>query len=166
MPTLILFGPTSAGKTYVGKLLQQEFGYYFYDGDGDLTTEMKLALHSMQVITDRMRQKFITRLISSTVSLVKKHKNLAVAQTFIKEKYRQRLIKKLPQAKFVLVKTIPALRYQRRQKRADYPWDETYVKKMDSLFETPKVPHQILTNDSTGSDSLKFSLRRLLSGLS
>ena len=166
MALIILFGPTGAGKTYIGKLLEQEFSYYFYDGDGDLTEEMKQALNSMMVITDRMRQKFITLLINSTDRLCHNHDKLVVAQTFIKEKYRQRLIKKLPQAKFVLVKTIPALRYQRRQKRADYPWDETYVKKMDSLFETPKVPHQILTNDSTGSDSLKFSLRRLLSGLS
>lgn len=166
MPLLILFGPTGAGKTYIGKLLQQNFGYHFYDGDSDLTEEMKRALNSMQVITDRMRQKFITKLINSTVKLAVQHHQLAVAQTFIKEKYRLRLLKRLPPARFILVKTKTNIRYVRRQQRADYPWNETYVKKMDMLFEAPKIPHQIITNDSTGSDSLKFSLQQLISGLS
>ena len=166
MPLLILFGPTGAGKTYIGKLLQKEFGYYFYDGDSDLTEEMKQALHSMRVITDRMRQKFITRLINSTAKLAGQYQNLAVAQTFIKDKYRQRLLKKLPQSNFILVQTKTDLRYQRRQQRADYPWDEAYVKKMDSLFDAPKIPHQIITNDNTGPNSLKSALRSLLLALS
>lgn len=166
MPILILFGPTGAGKTYIGKLLAKDFGYYFYDGDNDLSEEMKQALNSMKIITDRMRQKFIFRLINSCVKLDKKYKNLVIAQTFIKDKYRQRLLKKLPQAKFVLVKTKTNIRYVRRQQRADYPWDETYVKKMDRLFETPKIPHHLITNDNTGSDSLKFPLQQLILGLS
>jgi len=166
MPLLILFGPTGAGKTYIGKLLEKEFGYYFYDGDSDLTEEMKLALHSMRVITDRMRQKFITRLINSTAKLAAKHKNLAVTQTFIKNKYRQRLLKRLPQAKFILVKTKTDLRYQRRRERADYPWDEAYVKKMDSLFDVPKIPHREISNDSAGPENLKVSMQRLFSTFS
>ena len=162
MSLIILFGPTGAGKTYIGKLLGKEFGYYFYDGDNDLTAEMKQALNSMRVITDRMRQKFITRLINSTVRLCHNHEKLVVAQTFIKEKYRRRLLSRLPQARFILVKTRTNLRYQRRQKRADYPWDENYVKKMDALFETPLVPYRTITNDSTGPTRLKAGLRSLL----
>lgn len=166
MLILVLFGPTGAGKTYIGKLLAKDFGYYFYDGDADLTAEMKQALNSMKIITDRMRQKFITKLIRSTLRLSHNHDKLVVAQTFIKDKYRQRLLKKLPQAKFILVKTPEALRHQRRRERADYPWNENYVKKMDALFEPPQVPYMTITNDSTGTANLKSSLRRLLSGLS
>ena len=166
MPLIILFGPTGAGKTYIGKLLEKEFGYYFYDGDTDLTTEMKQALNSMKVITDQMRQKFISRLINSTDRLCHNHDKLVVAQTFIKERYRVKLLKKLPQAKFVLVKTKTDLRYQRRQTRADYPWDEAYVKKMDSLFEALRIPYQTITNDSNGTNNLKADVGRLVSGLS
>lgn len=166
MSLVILFGPTGAGKTYIGKLLQQEFGYYFYDGDTDLTAEMKLALNSMHVITDRMRQKFITQLVRSTIQLSHNYDKLVVAQTFIKDKYRQRLLKKLPGAKFILVKTEVKLRHQRRRDRADYPWDEAYVTKMDALFEPPQMPYLILTNDTAGPASLKSSLQPLLSGLS
>ncbi len=166
MSLIILFGPTGAGKTYVGQLLQKQFGFYFYDGDKDLTAEMRQALNSMKVITDRMRQRFITRLINSTVALAARHKNLVVAQTFIKEKYRHKLLKRLPRANFVLVKTKERLRHRRRRERADYPWDEAYVKTMDALFESPQIPHQEITNDNNGPGSLLKRLRLLLSALS
>lgn len=166
MSLIILFGPTGAGKTFIGKLLHKKFGYHFYDGDNDLTKEMKLALNSMQLITDRMRQKFIFRMINVTVKLASEYANLVISQTFIKEKYRLRLLKRLPLAQFILVKTKADLRHRRRQERADYPWDETYVKKMDALFETPKIPYRVITNDSNGTDNLKSSLQQLLSALS
>jgi gluconate kinase len=166
MPLIILFGPTGAGKTYIGRLLAKKFGYYFYDGDADLTAEMKQALNSMRVITDKMRQKFITRLINSAVKLAKQNPKLAVAQTFIKDKYRRRLLKKLPLAKFILVNTKTALRYRRRRRRADYPWDENYVQAMDALFEPPTIPCLTLTNDNNGTKKLLPALRRLLSQLS
>ena len=162
---IILFGPTGAGKTYVGKLLQKDFGYYFYDGDTDLTDAMKLALNRMKPITDTMRNRFIARLLTSIDRLSHSHSKLAVAQTFIKEKYRLTLLKRHPQAKFILIKTKQAIRYRRRKKRADYPWSEAYVKKMDALFEPPKISHLTLTNDNTGSIHLLASLRRLLLAL-
>ncbi|MDP4031026.1 MAG: hypothetical protein Q8P47_01940, partial [Candidatus Beckwithbacteria bacterium] len=65
-----------------------------------------------------------------------------------------------------LVKTKPNIRYNRRQKRADYPWDKAYVKKMDALFEIPQIPHQTITNDSNGSTHLLKQLPPWLSALS
>lgn len=166
MSLVILFGPTGAGKTYIGQLIQKHFGYYFYDGDTDLTAEMKRALQQMRPITDPMRDRFIAKLLGSIETLLKTHPNLVVAQTFIKEKYRRQLFRRRPQVRLVLVKTKTNIRYDRRQKRADYPWDETYVKTMDAVFETPQLPHQVITNDKTGPDSLLKQLRSLLSALS
>jgi gluconate kinase len=165
MSVLVLFGPTGAGKTFVGQVLEKDFGYCFYDGDADLTEEMRTALNSFRVITDRMRSRFITRLINLTLDLSRQHEKVVVAQTFMKEKYREGLLKRLPQAKFILVKTNENLRHKRRRERADYPWDEAYVKKMDAIFEPPQIPHLILTNDDTGTDNLKSDLKRLLSKL-
>jgi gluconate kinase len=162
MALIILFGTTGAGKTFIGKLLEKEFGYYFYDGDTDLTEEVKTALHSLMPITDAMRNRFINHLIAAIVKLTRKYPNLAVAQTFIKEKDRQKLLKKLPQAKFILVEAKTERRYKRRRARADYPWDETYVKKIDSSFETPEIPYQTISNDNDGIDKLKADLQRLV----
>ena len=159
---IILFGPTGAGKTYIGKLLQKNFGFYFYDGDADLTDQMKEALKQMKPITEAMRDRFFERLFDSIDKLSRRHAKLVVAQTFIKEGYRKQLLSRYPQAKFILIKTKPLIRYRRRQIRADYPWDETYVKKMDALFQAPQIPHQVLTNDSNGPAPLLAALQQLL----
>ncbi len=59
---LIVFGLPGAGKTYVGKLLKDEFGFYFYDGDRDLTDEMRQALKEKKLFNDSMRDVFFQQL--------------------------------------------------------------------------------------------------------
>ena len=44
MSLIILFGLPGTGKTYVGKVFEKYFDYYFYDGDNDLTPEMREAI--------------------------------------------------------------------------------------------------------------------------
>jgi len=163
MSLLILFGPTGAGKTFVGQLLKQKLNYHFYDGDTDLTPEIKKALNNMQPITSLMRDQFINRLLSSIGSLQQKHSKLVVAQAFIQEKHRQQLLKKFPQAQFILINTPQTIRHQRRKKRALYPWSQAYVSKMDRLFEAPKIKHLKLSNSISGQQQLVNQLKRELS---
>ena len=51
MSLIILFGLAGDGKTYVGKIFEKYFNYYFYDGDNDLTEEMKEAIKTKTVFT-------------------------------------------------------------------------------------------------------------------
>ena len=83
---LIVFGLPGAGKTYVGNLLRDEFGFYFYEGDRDLTDEMQQALKEKKLFNDSMRDVFFKNLIGKVSQLHKTKKHLVVAQTFIKEK--------------------------------------------------------------------------------
>ena len=105
MSLIILFGLPGTGKTYVGKIFEKYFDFYFYDGDNDLTEEMKEAIKVQKVFTNQMRDVFFEKLIKSILNLKFKHKKLAVAQTFIKDKYRVDLINKIPETKFILIKT-------------------------------------------------------------
>ncbi|HEX7542778.1 MAG TPA: shikimate kinase, partial [Patescibacteria group bacterium] len=105
MSLIILFGLPGTGKTFVGKIFEKYFDYYFYDGDNDLTEEMKEAIKVQRVFTNQMRDVFFEKLIKSIVNLKFKQKKLVVVQTFIKEKYRVKLINKIPEAKFILVET-------------------------------------------------------------
>ena len=105
MSLIILFGLPGTGKTFVGKVFKKYFDYYFYEGDKDLTEEMKIAIKVQKVFTDRMRDIFFQKLTKSIQELKLKYKKLVVAQTFIKEKYRTVLIKKIPETKFILVET-------------------------------------------------------------
>jgi len=76
MSVIILFGLPGTGKTYVGKVFEKYFGYYFYDGDYDLTPEMKQAIKTKTVFTDQMRDVYFEKLISRIQDLSSSIKNL------------------------------------------------------------------------------------------
>lgn len=160
---LVLFGLPAAGKTYVGKLLQDEFCFFFYDGDKDLTSDMKRAIRDKIVFTDAMRDVFFVNLIQSVHKLYEKHKRLAIAQTFIKEKYRKQFLKEFPDVQFILVQTNTALRENRLTKRNDLSL--AYTQKMVELFEEPTVKHFVLENNIEGKNELKKKINNTLSNL-
>ena len=155
MSLIILFGLPGTGKTYVGKIFEKYFDYHFYDGDNDLTEEMKEAIKVQRVYTDKMRDAYFKILISKIQDLKSKHKNLVVAQTFIKEKYRLNLIEKISDAKFVLVEAKKEIREKRLQERVDYPLDLEYARKMELNFDKPIVNHQIIINNNDGEENIK-----------
>ena len=159
MSLIILFGLPGTGKTYVGKIFEKYFDYYFYEGDNDLTPEMKAAIKTKTVFTDQMRDVFFERLIGNIQELTKKHKKLVVAQTFIKEKYRLQLIKGIPETKFVLVETKKEIREKRLQKRANYPLDLEYARIMELNFESPNINHLTIINDEDGEENIKKQIK-------
>ena len=168
MSLMILFGLPGTGKTYVGKVFEKYFNCFFYDGDNDLTNEMKEAIKIKTVFTDQMRDNYFKILISkiqnllAQASLKSKIKNLVVAQTFIKEKYRIDLLEKIPETKFILIKTKKQIREKRLMQRVDYPLDLEYARKMEVNFDKPKINHQIITNNENGVEDIKKQIKKLL----
>lgn len=160
MSPFILFGLPGTGKTFVGKVFEKYFNYYFYDGDNDLTPEMKTAIKTKTVFTDQMRDVFFERLINKISILEKKYKRLVVAQTFIKEKYRVDLLKKIPEAKFILIETKKDIREKRLLERTDYPLDLEYARKMEGNFDKPKIDFNVITNDY-GVENIITQLEKL-----
>lgn len=162
MSLIILFGLPGTGKSYVGKIFEKYYGCYFYDGDEDLTPEMKVAIKTKTVFTDQMRDIYFKILISKIQSLSKKHKKLVVAQTFIKEKYRIDLLEKIPEAKFILIKTKKQIREKRLFDRVDYPLDLNYARVMEINFEKPKIDIQIIMNNVDGENIIKEYVQRFV----
>lgn len=162
MSLIILFGLPGTGKTYVGEIFKKYFDHYFYEGDNDLTSEMKTAIKTKTVFTDRMRDVFFKRLIDKIQNLVIKHKKLVIAQTFIKEKYRIDLLNKIPRTKFILIETKKDIREKRLMQRTDYPLDLGYAKKMERNFDKPAINHQIILNDKDGKLDIRKQINSLL----
>jgi gluconate kinase len=162
MSPIILFGLPGTGKTYVGKIFEKYFDYYFYEGDNDLTSEMKTAIKTKTVFTDKMRDEYFTILISKIQNLKSKYQNLVVAQTFIKEKYRINLKEKIPEAKFILIQTKKNIREKRLMKRTSYPLDLEYARKMERNFDEPMINHLIVINDEDGEESIKRQIQQSL----
>jgi gluconate kinase len=162
MSLVVLFGLPGTGKTFVGKVFEKYFNYYFYDGDNDLTPEMKKAIKTKTVFTDQMRDIFFKILINKIKVLSEKHTKLVVAQTFIKEKYRIDLLKKIPNAKFIFVETKIDIREKRLMERIDYPLDLEYARKMEENFDKPKINYLIIVNNKDGDEEIKNQISTVI----
>lgn len=160
---MILFGLPGSGKTFVGEVLQRHFGYHFYDGDTKLTEEMINAIDHKIDVTDSMRNVFFNNLSQEIRELRMAHKKLALAQTFIKEKYRELFLRAFPDVQFILVETETHIRENRLSKRVASPLDKEYARKISRNFEIPKVSHYIITNNVAGEESVKAQITSILS---
>ncbi|MEK7570778.1 MAG: AAA family ATPase [Patescibacteria group bacterium] len=162
MEILVLFGLPGAGKTFVGELLQKNFGYYLHDGDLDLPPNMLEAIQKRAIVTDSMRDVFFVKLIKSVQKLQKHTEKLVISQTFIKEKYREAFLAAFPESTFFLIETQELIREQRLQKRKKFPLDLVYAKKMVRSFEPSTLSYIAITNNSDGEEALKKQLLRVL----
>src|SRR5215213_3493144 len=106
---LILFGVPGAGKTYVGRIVQEAFGFTFHDADHELPDDMRAALKNKLTVTDDMRTRFFDRIVEKTRELQAAHEHVTIAQTFLKETYRERMLREFPMAGFVWVQSQPEL---------------------------------------------------------
>jgi len=157
---IVLFGLPGAGKTYIGNILKENFEFFLYNGDNDLPKRMRQALVSKEVIRDTMRNDFFKRLIASVKKLYTKHTKLAVAQTFIKEKYRLQFLRQFPDARFMLIESNADIRRERLHKRrVGFPLDLEYAKSMEKIFESPKINHAVLINEKDSKEELLDNLK-------
>lgn len=159
---IILFGLPGAGKTYVGKLLHKHFGFTFYDGDHDVTDAIKAAIETKTPFTDEMRDEFFLKLFHSMDRLSKQHENLAVAQTFIKERFRLQALERFPDARFILVKTKSSIREERLEGRVEMHLEKNYARQMVRNFDHPQIEHSILNNNEEGEAELVERLEKIL----
>jgi len=143
---IYLFGLPAAGKNYVGEVLAEEFGYTFYDGDLDLTPEMREAMREGRPFTEGMRDRFYALLIGRIAELRPAHPDLAFCQATFKERHRDLIAEAQPDIVFVLVEADEAVRVMRLA-RGDNPVTVEYAQRIAGFFEPPRHPHFIITNN-------------------
>lgn len=156
---IMVFGYPGVGKTYVGNVLKKHFGFYFFDGDVVLSRGMKQAIKTKTPFTDSMRSLFFQRLRKSVDSFIKQKPRIAVAQTFIKERYRKDFLQRFPQAQFILVTADNSTREKRLKERSDL--DIAYARLMTKNFELPQLEHFELTNNAEGEKKIVKQLQKL-----
>lgn len=157
---IILFGYPAAGKTFVGEIIQKDFGFHFYDGDDDLTPEVKELIKQEKSVTDELREVYFQKVIEKLTGLRKKHKNIVFAQALTREKHRWLIKKHFPKATFILVKARAATVRKRLQTRK-HLITQRYAEKVIKSYEKPKIPCTILINDGT-KEKIKQQIRNIL----
>lgn len=161
---VVVFGYPGSGKTFAGKLLSKKLRYYLHDADVDVPLDMQEALSHKQKISQDMRDRFFTNILLRLGRLETQHENIVVTQTFIKEKYRQWIVRQFPDAKFILITAPDEIREERLRKRIDYPLDIAYARQMVEDFDTPAIQHQIVDNTTNGEKYIWKQLHATLVG--
>ncbi len=162
MKLYVLFGLPGAGKSYVGKIFRDQFGFYFHDGDLSLPKKMQQALDREQTITDDMRNSFIDNLIKDTKKLLATHNLLVVTQTFIKERHRQQFLKHFPAAEFVLIEASDNIRLKRLMMRKNSPLSLSYASQMALNFDKPLIYFKTILNNLDGDTDIIRQIKNLL----
>lgn len=158
----MLFGQPGAGKTFIGEILQKNFGFFHYDGDLAIPKKLIHALKRHEVVSDAIRDDFFSKLITHVKTYKKKNQNLAVSQTFIKEKYREQFLRAFPETFFILITANTVIREKRLQKENNFELSLFYWRKMATIFESPKIEHHIIVNNAKGEKEVSQQLRKIL----
>ena len=153
-PFVYFFGLPAAGKNYAGRVMAKEFGYTFYDGDLDLTLEMRDAMREKRPFTEAMRNRFYTLLIKRISELRSEHVHLAFCQATFKEHHRDMIARTFSDVAFVLVEATPEVRASRLAQGGN-PVTLDYAQRIDALFESPRHPHFIITNNDGREDIVR-----------
>lgn len=152
---LIFFGLPGAGKSYAARVIARKFKLSFHDGDDDLPDSMRAAIAASAPLADALRDEFFAALIEHVRNLREDGHPLAVAQTFVKEKYRRQVLDAFPEARFILVEASEEVREHRLAHRTKGArLDPVYARRMAAIFEPPGIPHDVLRNDSDGESEI------------
>ena len=145
----VLIGPPGVGKTYIGQLIQEKLGQFFFDADL-LIDKNERKLIQQGKYEQKDRDKFVSKVIKKTSELIGKYKdNIVIAEAFTKEKNREEYKKMFPTIKFILVKSPKILSLKRVMKRIlskDHVIDKMSFEVMWDGFESPEVPHSVINN--------------------
>jgi gluconate kinase len=158
---LILFGLPGSGKSYIGNILKEEFGFYHYEADEDLTSEIKEAIHKEKKISDIVRDDFINRVCQRISELLPLYQNIVVTQTFTKEKDRQKIRSQFREATFIRVEAKWSLIESRLKNRNGHIVKKSYAELSREIFEPYGVSHFVLKNNE-GEEAIRAQLWSIL----
>lgn len=157
----IVFGLAGAGKTYVGKVMHEHFGFYHADADAWLPEEMKNYIVENKLFTLEMLHNYVEIIIANIVALKEKHPRLVVTQALYRQKNRQQLQQAFPNCnlRFIQVDAADEIIMQRIIARSD--WIEpNYAFNMRQYFE-PMPNASVIINNEKGAEHIIAQLKTI-----
>jgi gluconokinase len=143
---IILTGVAGSGKTTIGKALARRLDYRFYDGDDFHSPQNVAKMARGDALDDADRGPWLARLHALLVDLHARNESAVIACSALKNVYRQRLTRDLPDVTLVYLKGSFELIHSRLQARDDHFFDPTLVQSQFDALEPP-APHEALHVD-------------------
>jgi gluconokinase len=150
---IILFGLSGSGKNFVAEILEQHFGFEFFDADRIMPIEMRDCVAQKKMFTQEMRDLF-TNIIKDKITELENSgaaKKLVVTQALYKEKNRLELQKAFLYAQFIHVQA-DIEKIQARLQKSKSNVDPDYAMKISANFEFPQLAHIALINNTNKAD--------------
>lgn len=155
-----LFGLPATGKTYVGRLLEEKFGFRFYDADEWLPSDMLQTLKDGRGFSDAQRDMYYTLICDKIEQRIAVDKvPVVIAQATFKNKHRLQVLKRFPFVQFWWVQAPVQRRAKRLKDRSDgngslLPGSKAasseWCDENDKNFEPPsnRIKHVVFVNGS------------------
>jgi gluconokinase len=89
---ILLMGVTGAGKTTIGRLLAQQLGWNFVDGDEFHSAANIEKMRRGIPLTDTDREPWLAALGKVIADAIAQNNNLVLASSALKQQYRTRLL--------------------------------------------------------------------------
>ncbi len=141
---IILMGVSGSGKTTLGRLLAQNLGWPFYDGD-DFHPQANIDKMRQGIpLTDDDRDAWLTALRCLIDTLIRDRQSAILTCSALKQTYRDRLSAGQPEARFVYLKGNYNLVCQRLLARQGHFMPAELLK---SQFGTLEEPDNVPTID-------------------
>lgn len=140
--TIVLMGVQGSGKTTVGRALAMRLGWSFADADDFHSAANKAKMSAGIALTDQDRAPWLAALRAEIDRTAAEHRNLVLACSALKERYREQLA--TPDVRLVFLRGTPALIAARLKARHGH-----YAKLdlLPSQFEQLEEPKNALIID-------------------
>lgn len=141
---IVLIGVTGSGKSTVGRLLAQQLGWKFYEGD-DLHPAANLQkMRRGLPLTDEDRKPWLKAIQNAIRAAIEKRENAVIACSALKESYRN-MLRVDGEVVFVYLKADSPLIQQRLKKRIGHFMNPVLIQ---SQFDTLEEPTQAVQIDA------------------
>jgi gluconokinase len=134
---VLVMGPTGSGKTTIGSLLAQAFGWAFADGDSFHSVANIQKMSQGIPLNDADRAPWLKAIHDAMVSWVAEGKNVVLACSALKRQYRDELYRG-PEVRLVYLKGSYEMILHRLEARHGHFASESILASQFAILEEPE----------------------------